>query len=136
MTKDRTTADASVTSPGATDERHGAIGAGEYLPPIYSASKAGLSDMRTAPTSYSDLGTRAAKLRTERDMTIAELAQRAGVTGADIEAFERGDMTSVSIMLAVHQVLSGDAALEQLFSTPRFETIEDVVAYEARRRSA
>lgn len=136
MTKDRTIADASATSPGAIDGHCGVIGADKYLPPVYASTKAGLYDMPSAAMSYDELGRRAAKLRAERDMTIGELAARASVPIAEAEAFERGDITSVQTMLAVHRVLSGDLALEQLFATPRFETIEDVVAYEARRRSA
>lgn len=87
-------------------------------------------------TSWTDLGRRAAKLRMARDMSVSELALRAGVDAEEIAAFERGDITSVATMIAVHHVLSGDVALEHLFSTPKFETIEDVVAYEARRTRA
>ena len=132
MTKARTITDASAPSRDA--QRGQVIGADAYLPPVHASRKAALYEMRSTAVTADDLGVRAAGIRTQRDMTVVELARRSGVTVDEIEAFERGDGGSVTTLVALHRTLSGEIALDQLFSTPRFETIDDVVAYEARRR--
>lgn len=134
MTKDRKIADTSARSPLDAIEAWGMIGGNDHRLAGYAPTREAAVAMAKTSTSCNDLGQRAARLRIQRDMTVADLAERAGVTIEEVEAFERGDITEVSTMLAVHHVLSGDVALDELFTTPRFESIADVVAYEARRR--
>ena len=134
MTKDRQTDPASPVS--QTGGGWAVVGGEGHDLVGYASTRDDAVRMARTSTSWADLGRRAAKLRMARDMSVPELASRAGVNAEEISAFERGDITSVSTMIAVHHVLSGDDALDHLFAAPRFETIEDVVAYEARRRRA
>lgn len=85
------------------------------------------------PDDLSVIGGRARRLRELLDMTIGRLANKAGVTEHQVRALENGGAVTLATTLAIHHVLSGDGAGENLFSHPRFRSIDEVVAYEKRR---
>lgn len=67
-------------------------------------------------------------------MTIGQLATEAEVTPREIEALESGGDVSLVAALAIHRVLSGEGAGDTLFTQPRLRSIDEVEAYERRRR--
>ena len=82
------------------------------------------------------LGRKAAALRTRLQLSPATVAQRAGVSERDVVTFENSGDVPVRVMLAIHRAISGDSDVSQLFSVPKFRNLDEVVAFEERRRTA
>jgi len=61
-------------------------------------------------------------------LSTARVADRAGVSEQNVIDFECANNSSAQTMLAIHRVISGEADLAQLFTTPKFQTIADVIA--------
>lgn len=85
------------------------------------------------PESISEIGRRARRLRTLLGMTPEQVAAAASVTAEEVFALEDGADVRLGSVLAIHSVLSSDAAGADLFIRPKMRSIDEVVAFEQRR---
>ena len=85
------------------------------------------------PGNVVEIGRRAKRLRDLLGMSVEATATAAGVAEEDVAALEAGDAVALAAALAIHQVLSTDAAGAILFTRPRLRSIDDVEAFERRR---
>ena len=88
---------------------------------------------RNAMTTCSEIGQRASALRTSLGLSMAEVAGRASLDVTDVERFERTGEATLASLVALHEALSHDDALEQIFTVPRFDDISQVIAFERLR---
>lgn len=86
-----------------------------------------------APESLTEIGRRANHLRETLGVSPEQVAAEASVDVREVLALETGATVSLASALAIHQVLSADAAGAILFTRPRLRTIADVEAFERRR---
>lgn len=83
-----------------------------------------------------EVGKKAALLRASLGLTAEQAANLASISISDLGRFERDGDASVETFIKLLHVLSNDSAVDQWFTTPHFENIDDVIAFERRRRSA
>lgn len=86
-----------------------------------------------APESIAEIGRRAGRLRDLLGMTVEQVAAQASIPTAEVRALEEGGAVRLDAALAIHDVLSADAAGANLFTRPRFSSIDEVEAFERRR---
>ena len=87
-------------------------------------------------TSALDLGRRAGRLREQLDLSTSEVARRAGVREEDVVLFEKTGEGSIALLLAVSgEIASGDEH-DRWLTIPKFNSLDDVEAYERRRIGA
>lgn len=86
-----------------------------------------------APESMAEIGARARRLRDFLGMTAEEVAARASIPRESVLQLEAGGAVRLDAALAIHGVLSSDAAGAALFTMPRLSSIDEVEAFERRR---
>lgn len=86
-----------------------------------------------SPESMAEIGARAKRLREHLGMTPEEVAARASIPREAVLQLEAGGGVRLDAALAIHGVLSNDAAGAGLFTTPRLSSIDAVEAFEQRR---
>ncbi len=89
-----------------------------------------LYDIATTP---SDLGRRCARLRVRLGLTVGDVARRTGFRNEDIVHFERAGEGDVSLLLALSRELASGDEVDRLLTTPKFDSLDEVEAYERRR---
>ncbi|WP_380782571.1 hypothetical protein [Sphingomonas sp. R86520] len=89
---------------------------------------------KTETTSV-DLGRRATVLRDALGLTPEQAAGRAGIQTTAYLRFEQDGEATVSDMLAIHRVLSR-RELDDLFTAPRFDDVEEYHSYLERKYRA
>lgn len=87
-------------------------------------------------SSAKEIGKRAALLRTSLGLTSEEAASLASISTSDLHRFERDGEATVETLIKLLRALSNDGTVDQWFTTPHFESIDDVIAFERRRRAA
>jgi transcriptional regulator with XRE-family HTH domain len=90
---------------------------------------------RDAEITASDLGKRASNLRVDLQISVDDLASRLNIDKEAIINFEENGEGSVSLLLMLVRELSSGDEISHLLTTPRFATLDEVVAYEQRRKS-
>lgn len=85
------------------------------------------------PESIGEIGRRARRLRDLLGMTAEQVAAEASVPTGEVLALEEGGAVRLDAALAIHGVLSADAAGAALFTRPRLRSIDEVEAFERRR---
>lgn len=86
-------------------------------------------------TTSADLGRRAAILRDALGLTPEQAAGRAGIHTTAYLRFEQDGEATVSDMLAIHRALSR-RELDDLFTAPRFDDVEEYHSYLERKYRA
>lgn len=86
-----------------------------------------------APESVAEIGRRARRLRDLLGMTVEQVAAEASVATGEVFALEAGEAVRFDAALAIHNVLSTDAAGAALFTRPRLRSIDEVEDFERRR---
>jgi transcriptional regulator with XRE-family HTH domain len=80
------------------------------------------------------LGERARQLRLIRELSQAELAERAGVGVVTIHRFEKSGAGSIETLLRVATALDAEEPFESLFEAPAYTSIDDALARPAKTR--
>ena len=88
-----------------------------------------------APSDPVEIGKRARRLRNLIGMSVSDVAREARVNDGDVISLEQGLDVALAAALAIHHVLSGEGVAEEMFIRPKFKNIDEVVAYEERRRA-
>lgn len=83
--------------------------------------------------SLEAMASRAKRLRELLGYDLEGMALKAGVPVADAIALENGEDIPLSSAIALHKSLSMGDLGEVFFSSPKFNTIEEVKAFERRR---
>ncbi|MCU6456131.1 hypothetical protein LPN01_18800 [Sphingomonas sp. A2-49] len=68
-------------------------------------------------------------------LSIAEVSVLVGATAAEVEQFETTGEGSVVLLIAMSQTLSSGGEEATTMTIPRSHSLDDVVAYELRRRN-
>lgn len=85
------------------------------------------------PSSETEIGRRAKRLRDLRCLTPDQVASQASVDVGDVVALESGGEVSLAAALAIHCVLSSESFGDALFHHPRLTSIDEVEEFERRR---
>ena len=88
------------------------------------------------PICAADLGRRAKTLREQRTLSLEELSCLIGHDSADIERFEQTGQGSVDLLLALARAISFSGEFEDMLTLPKFNSLDEVEAYEIRRLAA
>ena len=83
-----------------------------------------------------DLGRRAKALREQLAFSVEELSRLTGHDGTEILQFEQTGQGSVDLLLSLANALSTGAEVEQMLTVPKFNSLDEVEAYELRRTAA
>ena len=79
------------------------------------------------------LGRRAAQLREMLGRTVDDVARQIGVPPNDVRRFEETGEASVELLVGLLEALTPGGYLDHAFETPRFTSIQEVIAFEQRR---
>jgi transcriptional regulator with XRE-family HTH domain len=79
------------------------------------------------------LGRRAAALRRQLGKTREDVARQVGVPTSDLRTFEETGEASVQLLMGLLDALTPSGYLDHAFETPRFASINEVLAFEERR---
>lgn len=85
------------------------------------------------PTS-AELGRRFLNLRKAHGLAETDVVARVDHTWAEIERFENCGEASAELLLTLVREFSNSESLKNAFKAPRFRTIDEIVAWNARQR--
>ena len=87
-------------------------------------------EQKTAPQIAESIAKRVQKRRKERHFTQAQLAERAGMSFASYKRFEQKHEIAFDSIIKIAIALGCEKDFENLFATPQFSSIEELIASE------
>ena len=87
-------------------------------------------EQKTVPQIAESLAKRVQKRRKERHFTQAELAMRAGVSFASYKRFEQKHEIAFDSLIKIAIALGMEKDFDELFATPYFSSIEELIESE------